>query len=404
LPQENWDVRYEPQVLGPSTTAGASLTLVTGRRARPVAPQPSAAPCSEVEENVVARSSTVVLSLNVGTSSLTAAVRDPELRMRVHVADVTGDRGRVLVSVPGEPDRRIVLRGGWPQALRHVAAAMDRQGLRPRVVAHQIAGSCNLLTEPRWADDGLLTQLRAHTHLGPLYLPRQLDVVAAARRLWPLADDALCPDGALHRTLPADNTAPRRPVEERTGAVEGFGRHRPAVRRVADRVSQRGASECSVAAVGRGRLRHTTSSLGAAVGILSASHTDVCALPTGDATATGLALTGFARWVSRTVTVLLRCDTPGLIESRGTDSVQVRGHLRTRLPPLRPGVPDLSARAAAQPVASEVCVPVEILDEEALIDASVRALPPEGTLARAVALAGEITELTSSAVGVQERR
>ncbi|MCU1618167.1 MAG: Acetate kinase [Modestobacter sp.] len=297
------------------------------------------------------QSSTVVLSINVGASSLTAVVRDPVLRMRVHVEDVTGDRGRVLVSIPGKPDRRIALRGGWPQALHHVAAAMDRHGLRPRVVAHRIAGGGNLLTEPRWADDGLLTRLRAEAHIDPLCLPRQLDGVAAARRMWPLADDVLCPDETGRRTLPAENTAPPLVVGACPGGVRGSTFHSPGVWRVVEMVPQRGA-----AAVEGGGSRHTASFVSAAVGIL--------------------------------------VDTPRFIEGMEAGSPQIRRPLGTRLPPPQPGISDLPGRAPEQPVASAVSVPAMTVDAEAVIDQSVRALTPDGTFARAMALAGETNELT----------
>ena len=80
----------------------------------------------------------VVLSLNVGSSSLKAAVRDPALRLRLHVAGLDRGAGRITVEVPGSTEEDAGSCGGWDDVLAAVAAALDRHGVHPDVVAHRI--------------------------------------------------------------------------------------------------------------------------------------------------------------------------------------------------------------------------------------------------------------------------
>ncbi|WP_197029036.1 hypothetical protein [Blastococcus sp. URHD0036] len=85
-----------------------------------------------------------ILSLDVGSSSLKATVRDPDLRA---------------------------------PAVAEVADALSRHGLRPQVAAHRIVHGSSLLRAPRRADDALLSRLHAEEHLDPLHLPRDEETV-----------------------------------------------------------------------------------------------------------------------------------------------------------------------------------------------------------------------------------
>jgi hypothetical protein len=349
---------------------------------------------------------TVILLLDVGARALTATVRDPELRLRVRVDDVAGSGGHVLVSVPGRLDRSTAFRGGWPQALRQVAAAMDRYGLRPRVVAHRITHGSDRLTGTRWVDDELLVQLRTRARRGPCCLAQQLDVLTTARRLWPLADDVLCSLETEHRSKPSRGTAAPSPAGECTEAVPASVDRARATAEVVDTVVRRDAAVgaqqdgCSVATVTSGHPRHTASSISAAIGIRAAGQAWVSARPSGVAAAMRFAPAGVATGECRTVGALIGCDPSSPRAHPQGGSLQPRGHLGSCRSSLRPDLPDASGRATEQHAVRGLPVPAMTVDEERSMDRSVRALTPEGAFVRALALADVIHGLTSSATGL----
>lgn len=169
----------------------------------------------------------VLLSLNVGSSSLKAAVRDPALRLHVDIAGLDGPDARLTVTVPGGPPRTQGCPGGWPRALDQVAGALERLG--------------------------------AEADRDPLHLPRQLQVVADARAHWPRCAEVLVPDGGFHRQLPDEAVTLPLPAKDRAAGLRRWGFHGLAVQSVADVVADLGAavahlgSGCSVTAVQNGR-------------------------------------------------------------------------------------------------------------------------------------------------------
>ncbi len=110
----------------------------------------------------------VVLCLNVGSSSLKAAVRDPALRLRLDVAGLDRGAGHVTVEVPGLPPEGAGSRTGWNDVLATVAAALTRHGLRPDVVAHRIVHGSPLLPGAVPAGGALLARLRIEADVSSL--------------------------------------------------------------------------------------------------------------------------------------------------------------------------------------------------------------------------------------------
>jgi len=370
-------------------------------------------------------SSDVVLALNVGSSSLKAAVRDPELRIRVHAADLTSSTGGLTVDVPGQRQQEEVALRGWGQALGAVADALSAHGCRPVVVVHRIVVGSSLLTAPRAADDALVGALRGARSRAPLHLPRQLDIVDRARASWPDARVVLCPDSGFHEQLPDE--ASTLPLPRGAGAVglRRWGFHGLAVQSVVDQLPDLGSAVvvhlgggCSVTAVADGVSRHTTMAMSPAGGVpsltrsgdldpevvlqlldaydgdveavrrllntesgvagLSGGRTDVRELlAAGDAGA-DLALRVFVRDVAMAVagavTTLDRWDSLVFTGGIGTGSAEIRERVCARLVPLRPGAADRPGPATARLEATGLRLLAEPVDEEAVMDRLARAV------------------------------
>jgi acetate kinase len=222
------------------------------------------------------RAPPVVLSLNVGSSSLKAALRDPHLRIHVAVTELDGEAGRMTVTGTGGPVEHADVSGGWKSALDAVAHAVTGRALPPQIVAHRIVHGSPTLVAAELARDRVLEQLRAEAQLDPLHLPRQLDVLEEARALWPYADVVLVPDDLFHRSLPDEAVALPLPADARATGLRRWGFHGLAVQSVVDQLPGMGCgvvvhlgSGCSVTAVQGGASRSTSMSLSPAGGIPS---------------------------------------------------------------------------------------------------------------------------------------
>jgi acetate kinase len=364
-----------------------------------------------------------VLSLNVGSTSLKAALRDPRLRMHVAVTGLDGDAGRLTVSVPGSPAEDGVVRNGWGPALEAVGEALTRRGLHPDVVAHRIVHGGAAIVRAERVDAEVLDRLRAEAPLDPLHLPRQLDVLERARALWPAADVVLVPDGVFHRTLPAEAVELPLPAEVRATGLRRWGFHGLAVQSVVDELPGLGGavvvhlgSGCSVTAVQAGASRSTTMSLSPAGGIpsvtrsgdldpevvlrlveaaggsvtavremlnqrsglagLSGGRTDVRELLAATDPAADLAVRVLVRSVAMAVaaavTTLDEWHTLVFTGGIGVHSEEIRERVCARLLALRPGAADYGGPPSQRLAASGVRVRVLPVDEEAVMDRLAR--------------------------------
>ncbi|MQA34646.1 acetate kinase [Modestobacter roseus] len=367
----------------------------------------------------------VVLTLNVGSSSLRAAVRDPRALLRLHVRDLHETGGELAAVGPGDRQEHRHLPGGWRAALPAVADALTGRGLDPAVVVHRIVLGSQLLTRPRRADDALLARLHGEVRRAPLHLPRQLAVVDEARRLWPRAVVVLCPDGGFHAGLPDEAVALPLPAGDRATGLRRWGFHGLAVQSVVQTVPDLGdavvvhlGSGCSVTAVSGGRSRHTTMALSPAGGVpsltrsgdldpevvlqlveardgdvaavrtllnqqsgvrgLSGGRSDVRALLADGDPAADLALRVWVRDVAMAVagavTTLTDWRTVVFSGGIGTGSAEVRERVCARLLPLRPGAAAAPGAPSEQLGAAGVRVLTVPVDEEAVLDGLARQL------------------------------
>jgi acetate kinase len=374
----------------------------------------------------VGRAPAAVLALNVGSSSLKATVRDPKLRLRIHVEDLHETGGRLTAWSPGAAEDRFPVHGGWPAALGEVARAVAGRRLRPVVVVHRVVLGSALLTRPVRADAALLARLRAEEHLAPLHLPRQLDVVEEARRHWPEAEVVLCPDSGFHSGLPDEEVALPLPPGVRASGLRRWGFHGLAVESVVETVPDLGSavvahlgSGCSVSSVAHGRSVHTTMAVSPAGGIpsltrsgdldpevvlqmvamaagdvaavrrvlnlesgvagLSGGRSDLRTLLAAEDAAADLAVRVFVRSVAMAiaaaVTVLDRWDALVFTGGIGTGSAEIRERVCGHLLTLRPGT-ETGGRAPSDRLeAGGVRVLAVPVDEEAVMDRLVRAMP-----------------------------
>ncbi|MGY1726332.1 hypothetical protein ACI79J_05125 [Geodermatophilus sp. SYSU D01062] len=368
----------------------------------------------------------VVLSLDVGSSSLKAAVRDPDLRLRVEVAGLRdepgGEPARVTVTGTGSFVEHARLPGGWAGATAEVADAVARRGLHPHVVAHRVVHGSPLLTGPRRADAAVLARLRAEAHLDPLHLPRQLAVLDEARTCWPAAEVVLVPDGGFFAGLPDDAVTLPLPAEARAAGLRRWGFHGLAVQSVVDLLPGLGGavvvhlgSGCSVSAVQDGRPRSTTMALSPAGGIpsltrsgdldpevvlrlveladgsvpavrdllhrrsgvagVSGGRTDVRELLAAQDGSADLALRVFVRAVATAaagaVTTLDSWDALVFTGGVGRNSAELRERVCARLLPLR-HVPETGGAPSERLVGTGLRVLAVPVDEEAVMDRLAR--------------------------------
>lgn len=218
----------------------------------------------------------LVLALDVGPDGLVAEVRDPDLRMRAELTGLDGDPGRLVVGGTGSFVEHALVHDGWRTAVAAVADAAARRGLHPAVVAHRLAGDGALPAGPCEADDALLGQLR--TGADPRERARQLDAVGAARACWPGAVQVLCPDTVFHRGLPDEAATLPLPAADRGRGLRRRGAAGLALQSVVDALPGLGPAvvvhldhRSEVTAVDGGRPRSTTTALGPAGGLPSAT-------------------------------------------------------------------------------------------------------------------------------------
>ena len=220
-----------------------------------------------------------VLALNPGSSSLKAAVRDPILRLSVHVERLNTDKARATVSAPGEEPTATPVSGDFGAAVEWVRSVMAQRAIKPQAVTHRVVHGGPVHDRPALVDDELVSYLREIVPLAPLHLPGAITAIDLARNTWPRILHVACFDTAFHHGLPDE--ARCLPVAEDVAAmgVRRYGFHGIAVQSVVETVPDLGSaviahlgSGCSVTAVSDGQSRHTTMSLTPTSGTISATR------------------------------------------------------------------------------------------------------------------------------------
>ena len=220
-----------------------------------------------------------VLALNPGSSSLKAAVRDPTLRLAVHVERLGTDKARATLSAPGEEQVSTPVSGDFGDAVAWVRTVMEQSAIEPQAVTHRVVHGGPVHDRPTLIDEKLVSYLREIIPLAPLHLPGAITAIELARQTWPRVPHVACFDTAFHHGLPDE--ARCLPVADDVAAmgVRRYGFHGIAVQSVVDGVPDLGpaviahlGSGCSVTAVADAQSRHTTMSLTPTGGTMSATR------------------------------------------------------------------------------------------------------------------------------------
>ena len=220
-----------------------------------------------------------VLALNPGSSSLKAAVRDPTLRLAMHVERLGTDKARATRSAPGEEPVSTPVSGDFDDAVAWVRAVMEQSAIEPQAVTHRVVHGGPVHDRPTLIDEKLVSYLREIIPLAPLHLPGAITAIELARQTWPRVPHVACFDTAFHHGLPDE--ARCLPVADDVAAmgVRRYGFHGIAVQSVVDGVPDLGpaviahlGSGCSVTAVADAQSRHTTMSLTPTGGTMSATR------------------------------------------------------------------------------------------------------------------------------------
>ena len=220
-----------------------------------------------------------VLALNPGSSSLKAAVRDPTLRLAMHVERLGTDKARATISAPGKEPASTPVSGDFDDAVAWVRAVMEQSAIEPQAVTHRVVHGGPVHDRPTLIDEKLVSYLREIIPLAPLHLPGAITAIELARQTWPRVPHVACFDTAFHHGLPDE--ARCLPVADVVAAmgVRRYGFHGIAVQSVVDGVPDLGpaviahlGSGCSVTAVADAQSRHTTMSLTPTGGTMSATR------------------------------------------------------------------------------------------------------------------------------------
>lgn len=214
------------------------------------------------------RSDMIVLTLNVGSSSIKAALFDvpsePTLGSPVAplwMSDTGGSTGTDVESLPGLLD----------QTLAEAQAVIDRTG-NVFSVGHRVVHGGVELTQPMIVDEQTIHAVRAQSSLAPSHNPVNLAGIEWATSAFPNARQVAVFDTGFHSTLSPAAFTISGPKEWRSQGIRRYGFHgisHQYVTQRAARMLQRPLDElrivschlgngCSLAAVNNGRSVDTT--------------------------------------------------------------------------------------------------------------------------------------------------
>jgi len=220
-----------------------------------------------------------VLSLNPGSTSLKAVLRDPAPRLTAQIDRLGTPDARWTLEASGSPPETSPFVGDLPAAVRMLADRLHRDGVSVDAVAHRVVHGGPTFTHPVVMDDATRSALDALTAWAPLHMPGDLASIDAARAAWPDVPHVACFDTAFHHTLPDEGRRLPLPADLDAAGIRRYGFHGLSVQSVVDAVPDLGGAVvvhlgggCSVTAVHDGRSVFTTMSLTPTGGIASATR------------------------------------------------------------------------------------------------------------------------------------
>lgn len=147
-----------------------------------------------------------VMVLNSGSSSVKAAVLDPEsgARSAQMAIERIGTPGATVRF--GEGAAEPVQAGDHDQALRNTLPRLLEslpQGVTVQAIGHRVVHGGASFAEPTVLDDAVEQRIEALVPLAPLHNPANLAGIRAARRAFPELPHVAVFDTAFHATLPA---------------------------------------------------------------------------------------------------------------------------------------------------------------------------------------------------------
>jgi acetate kinase len=193
----------------------------------------------------------IALALNVGSSSLKAALFD----------STTGNLEEVDRFTAMDSDGDTV-----KQVFNWIATSGHSL---PDITGHRIVHGGSRFSTPVVIDDEVLRELHQLEPLAPLHLPKALDVIEQAKELRLSVSHIACFDTAFHRTLPRIAWDLSLPTSLRDAGIRKYGFHGLNCEHIVDIVDQNAlqkavivhlGSGCSVTAVDNGTSVDTSMS------------------------------------------------------------------------------------------------------------------------------------------------
>jgi acetate kinase len=157
---------------------------------------------------------TRVLTLNIGSSSLKAALYeislahdDAQLVFAAHAERLGDARSHMSVQDAQGQTLFITEQGlsDHPTALQTLLDWLRQQGESDfDLVGHRVVFGGQQYSEPRLITDDLVAALEGLAHFDPLHMPQALSIIAYMRRAYPRIAQAACFDTAFHRSMPPE--------------------------------------------------------------------------------------------------------------------------------------------------------------------------------------------------------
>ncbi len=186
-------------------------------------------------QEVIMTHATRVLTLNIGSSSLKAALYevgsaddDPQLVFAAHAERLGASHSPMSVQDAQGATLFATEQGlsDHPAALQTLLRWLQQQGERGfDVVGHRVVFGGQRYREPQLITDDLMASLDDLSHFDPLHMPQALQVIASMRQEYPHITQVACFDTAFHQTMPQEARLYALPYALADAGVIRYGFH-----------------------------------------------------------------------------------------------------------------------------------------------------------------------------------